>query len=258
METVKLTKSGRHRPESTGVLKTARSRLLGSLTLRGSKGGAHRLVPKPSPSTETGQSPKGKEKFSEQAVTTRLQNETMNLANREPLMDAEAVKKWVGVNMGSLLAVIHPSGDAPRVFCFDKSREENGTRKASYVFVTDKQLRDIVSYRNTGYPTRETIERGTLIMEADLPKSNRRQVIGQRHPMPGAQVRGQTHDENGVLKNQAIAGETVLSVSPYDYAALSVRDIGSQQGTFIEHSAEFIKPQDPWEKKPHPPAYVKE
>ena len=259
METVKLAppkQRGRHRPESMGVLKRSRAAFLGSLTLRGSKGGAHRLVPKPS-ATEVSRLPKGKEKFSEQAVTTRLQDESMNLTNRKPLMDRDTVTKWVGMDMGPLQAVIHPGGDAPRIFCFDRSYQENGRRKANYVFVTDSQLRDIVSSENTGYPTRESIKQEILTLRADRPNANRRQVVGQRHPMPGAEVRGLSHDEHGVLRNQALAGETILSVNPHDYQSLSVRDIGSQHGTLIEHSAEFMEPKDPWKGKPYPPAYVK-
>lgn len=185
---------------------------------------------------------------------TKVMSERLPVGNRKPLLDAAEVTKETGLVLGSLQAIVHPVGDSPRLLCFDRSTyTPEGKREAAYLIVTDDQLNQIQQSEATGFPSRDSIKNQIVSL-----KSGSRNVVSDRHPMPGKSLKPNTplYADHDRLANPSLAGETVVGVTNLvAYPILYVEDLGSPNGIIVEHNAELMAPQDPWPHAPMGPKY---
>lgn len=83
----------------------------------------------------------------------------MAVGARKPLMSAAQIRQRTGLELGRLQAVVHPSGEAPRLLCFDRTTSEQGDRQPQYLIITDEQLEQIQRVETGGVQSRESIKR---------------------------------------------------------------------------------------------------
>ncbi|HSX32140.1 MAG TPA: hypothetical protein VLF43_02670 [Candidatus Saccharimonadales bacterium] len=183
-----------------------------------------------------------------------LKGTSMQLDAQKPVKTRSEVQEEYGVNVGQLQGVVHYSGSAEPLLCFDDSTyDARGNKQGNYYILTPSQLQTMrTSYETKDHKGVANAWEGTV----HLNDTNPRYVISPDHPMPGVRVPSnrtlRDYDPNSETyfditnANASLRGGLELQMNRYG-GQLNVGDLDNPNGIIVEFNPQRIDADDPWE-----------
>lgn len=181
--------------------------------------------------------PASKSESLNHSYTHLKSGEMAPITNRPPLQTAEKIFLETGVNFGPLLAIVRPPNSEP-FYCFDNStHDQYGEKTGRYTILSKQQMLQRMDGKQ--------LSDGPIRLEL-----GQHAVGGQDFANPKRMSREEiAYDYNGISKDPRIRGNVDFwanSNSPDLY----VSDLGSDEGTVIQHNPELLPQADPWKGQP--------